>query len=289
MLALSRGLLETLVSNDIVLKDVGLVEDQKFTHVLVSPLPLSSLPLPFSSPVVVEMDLSGLKVTLSDTAGFRPSLEGVDVVELEGMKRASKIATDAHIIICIVDSKDVEGGMESVRDVLEGCDVGMKNNVVFVQNKIDLIAGGEAQHISSKKFSSLLPTSFGTGSPGSVSPKLIPISCSSNEGVDDFIRILTSKVKRKIETTSGDDVEPGSNVSSIGGDVILTRSRHRQHLTEASQALQRFDELAGAGLMEVDVASEELRRAMVEIGRIVGGVDVEDVLDVLFREFCIGK
>jgi tRNA modification GTPase len=39
----------------------------------------------------------------------------------------------------------------------------------------------------------------------------------------------------------------------------------------------------------VDLAAEELRRAATELGRITGAVDVEDVLDRLFADFCIGK
>jgi tRNA modification GTPase len=42
----------------------------------------------------------------------------------------------------------------------------------------------------------------------------------------------------------------------------------------------------GLGL---DVAAEELRIASTELGRITGAVDVEEVLDVIFRDFCIGK
>ena len=39
----------------------------------------------------------------------------------------------------------------------------------------------------------------------------------------------------------------------------------------------------------VDMAAEELRLAASELGRITGAIDVEDVLDVLFSDFCIGK
>ena len=41
--------------------------------------------------------------------------------------------------------------------------------------------------------------------------------------------------------------------------------------------------------MAIDMAAEELRLASSELGRITGAVDVEDVLDKLFADFCIGK
>ncbi len=39
----------------------------------------------------------------------------------------------------------------------------------------------------------------------------------------------------------------------------------------------------------MDIAAEELRLAMMELGKITGRVDVEELLDVIFRDFCIGK
>ena len=48
------------------------------------------------------------------------------------------------------------------------------------------------------------------------------------------------------------------------------------------------EELAG-GITEASSAAEELRRAALSLGRLLGRVDVEDILDVVFREFCIGK
>jgi tRNA modification GTPase len=62
----------------------------------------------------------------------------------------------------------------------------------------------------------------------------------------------------------------------------------------AVAALDRFIELSsedggGGGSMGIDMAAEELRVSASEIGRIVGAIDVESVLDVLFADFCIGK
>jgi tRNA modification GTPase len=53
--------------------------------------------------------------------------------------------------------------------------------------------------------------------------------------------------------------------------------------------LERFEILSTQGTLAVDMAAEELRLATQELGRITGAVDVEDVLDVLFNDFCIGK
>ena len=68
------------------------------------------------------------------------------------------------------------------------------------------------------------------------------------------------------------------------GSLALTRLRHRLALQECHEALQRFQN----GEM-VELAAEDLRLAARAMGRITGRVDVEDVLDSIFSEFCIGK
>ena len=65
---------------------------------------------------------------------------------------------------------------------------------------------------------------------------------------------------------------------------ILTRARHRQALENAALTLRRA---LDATLPEL--RAEDLRLALRSLGRITGTVDVEDLLDVIFRDFCIGK
>lgn len=67
---------------------------------------------------------------------------------------------------------------------------------------------------------------------------------------------------------------------------VITRARHRLHMERCVGALTSFLENRSLGL---DLAAEELRIASTELGRITGAVDVEEVLDVIFRDFCIGK
>ncbi len=69
--------------------------------------------------------------------------------------------------------------------------------------------------------------------------------------------------------------------------ALITRERHRRALEDALAALRRAGkpELAG----REDLLAEELRIAARALGRLTGRVDVEDILDVIFRDFCIGK
>jgi tRNA modification GTPase len=84
---------------------------------------------------------------------------------------------------------------------------------------------------------------------------------------------------KEIETRAADALTSGS-------EAALTRARHRTALRAARDAL-------GGALQRSDsppeLIAEQLRRAAFEIGRLTGRVDVEDLLDVIFADFCIGK
>ncbi|MBT4888509.1 MAG: tRNA uridine-5-carboxymethylaminomethyl(34) synthesis GTPase MnmE, partial [Rhodospirillales bacterium] len=65
---------------------------------------------------------------------------------------------------------------------------------------------------------------------------------------------------------------------------LVTRLRHRESLASCVEYLARALTVSGSELW-----AEDLRLAMRELGSVVGQVGVEDLLDVIFSEFCIGK
>jgi tRNA modification GTPase len=69
--------------------------------------------------------------------------------------------------------------------------------------------------------------------------------------------------------------------------ALVTRARHRVHLREALSSLAEAKKVAGTERDEL--VAEHLRLAARALGKLLGRVDVEDVLDVIFRDFCIGK
>ena len=75
-----------------------------------------------------------------------------------------------------------------------------------------------------------------------------------------------------------------SRLAGSGEAPVISRARHRHALDQALEALGRA---LSAG--EAELFAEDLRLAVRAIGRITGRVDVEDLLDVVFRDFCIGK
>jgi len=96
-----------------------------------------------------------------------------------------------------------------------------------------------------------------------------PISADSGEGVDQLLRALTNAVIER---------------AGLRESPALTRERHRHALEDCRNALDR-----AVTAEAVELLAEDMRMAVRAIGRITGRVDVEDLLDIVFREFCIGK
>jgi tRNA modification GTPase len=97
----------------------------------------------------------------------------------------------------------------------------------------------------------------------------ISISTKTNAGLDALLQTLTSRVASLLADT---------------GAPPPTRARHREALTRCLAALD-----AAIDAAEPELAAEDLRRAADALGRITGRIDIEDMLDSIFRDFCIGK
>lgn len=109
---------------------------------------------------------------------------------------------------------------------------------------------------------------------------------------DQPLRLTHPKADLQISTQSQADIDKlcGALKSMIDGLIgqislpTITRARHREACVACLSALERS---LSAPLPEL--TAEDLRLSVREIGRITGRVDVEDLLDVVFRDFCIGK
>ena len=97
------------------------------------------------------------------------------------------------------------------------------------------------------------------------------ISLKTGSGLAMLQAMLQQKVQQRLDG---------------GGAPLLTRPRHRQALSEALAALRHGLE---APPDRAELLAEDLRLAMRAVGRITGRVDVEELLDFVFRDFCIGK
>ena len=95
------------------------------------------------------------------------------------------------------------------------------------------------------------------------------LSVKHGDGVDAFVEGLTASAKF---------------LCDVGDAPVITRARHREALGDCRDALRRALDATLPELM-----AEDLRLGMRALGRITGRFDVEDLLDIVFRDFCIGK
>jgi tRNA modification GTPase len=101
--------------------------------------------------------------------------------------------------------------------------------------------------------------------------KWLELSAKTGQNFDKLLKMLEEYLSANFPTNHS---------------VLITRARHRHLLENCRQSLGRM--LAEPEGRE-DIIAEELRLAARDLGRLTGRVDVEDVLDVIFRDFCIGK
>jgi tRNA modification GTPase len=100
-------------------------------------------------------------------------------------------------------------------------------------------------------------------------PSAVALSTVTGEGLTLLLGRLAETVKERYAATAG---------------PVLTRSRHRAALADCVAALRR-----SLTANQAELAAEDLRLAIRALGRITGRADVEDILDIIFRDFCIGK
>ncbi len=106
-------------------------------------------------------------------------------------------------------------------------------------------------------------------SPKNPLPGSLAISTKTGEGID----LLVQTLEQYLTTFFASHTAP-----------VITRARHRALLNECQRHLARFDPNA-----PLELACEELRLAAQAVGKITGKIQVDDVLDVVFSRFCIGK
>jgi tRNA modification GTPase len=199
--------------------------------------------------IEVHLDLDGYPVTLLDTAGIRDSDEPV---EQEGVRRARERAAAADLVLWVIDPS--AGGL-----AIEDQPKNLGNAAIWlVRNKIDRadassFAGVAKPDNSEYEFS-------------------ISISALTGTGMEALATSLSAYAKNYFASTES---------------AIITRGRHRRALEETVAALDRA--VARDHANGEELIAEELRSAATTLGRLTGRVDVEDILDVIFRDFCIGK
>uniref|UniRef100_G3NYB4 5-taurinomethyluridine-[tRNA] synthase subunit GTPB3, mitochondrial n=1 Tax=Gasterosteus aculeatus aculeatus TaxID=481459 RepID=G3NYB4_GASAC len=220
--------------------------------------------------VETALDIGGFPVLLSDTAGLRESL---DLVEREGVRRARQRVEQADLTLVVVDCTHLPSDAKQIATFLQGHlssvlpaqeqpeTVFPEDRFLLVLNKTDLLPEGKRLKLDSE-----LSSVSGL-------PPVCQISCNTNEGLEDFLAALHNSVK----TLCG---------NPLSCAPTLTQARHRAHLQQCFAALAQYQRYRD---IDLALAAEGVRLALVSLGRITGRVGAEEILDIIFKDFCIGK
>ncbi|XP_001648272.2 tRNA modification GTPase GTPBP3, mitochondrial [Aedes aegypti] len=213
-------------------------------------------------------DIGGYPVILADTAGLRK--ETSDIIEHEGITRAKDYLTEADFIVLIVDAGNLQSYLKSSKkqfdDYLDHyvTSLGFKENIIrdfncmIIINKVDLLSEEFRNAIDRTKNLSML-------------------SCQTGEGLQNVLEKITENLKH----LCGNPCRESPNIS---------QQRYRHHLKACIQYLEKYYAYLSHGPNpDLAIATQYLRNAVRCIGMITGNVDTEEILDVIFRTFCIGK
>ncbi|TIP25386.1 MAG: tRNA uridine-5-carboxymethylaminomethyl(34) synthesis GTPase MnmE [Mesorhizobium sp.] len=183
----------------------------------------------------VVLDLEGMRVRITDTAGLRETPGRIEAI---GIERARSKAGTADLLLVL-------------EDMVEPMPIGAippDVPVLRIGTKADLLRGESL----AKRYDAVISTRDGTG-----------------------LAELLAEIGRRAAAQVGQ-----------AGDILPSRLRHVELLNETIGFLRAAVKGEERGQ---ELRAEELRLAADRLGRIVGAVDVEDMLDVIFSQFCIGK
>jgi tRNA modification GTPase len=199
-------------------------------------------------------NIRGLPVVFVDTAGLR---EAGDEIEMEGIRRSRQASEQAELILHVLDVSEPLTPADQ-RYLAEGC--GKKR--ILVRNKIDLPHQLE------------LPDAATRDVPNAPAPPVVDVSCLTGQGMEQ----LKEAIKELVWA------------GEIHSEMLeaMINSRHQDALNRARASTRRTLELLGAK-EPLELAAMDLRIAVNAVGEIVGKTTTEDLLDMIFSQFCIGK
>lgn len=289
---------------------------------------VSAIPGTTRDLIEVQLNLNGFQSNLIDTAGLRSQLTH-DSIESEGIKRTLQREKNSDLKLVLIDVEHLSKidfstdnhELNELKAILNLFD----SNSLLIFTKLDLLIPSLSSSTTTTKFSSevkfdndndaRLNAAVRTCSAQlhiqlnsllklckyqPLSERVLWISVRQNLGVNNLLQQITSTMNDKLNLTGNSLSAVNTSTSSSDSSALfLTRERHRTHLTECLLYLTEFVDYAEryrvserytiSGSSNLVLAAEQLRESTRSLGKIIGRVDVEELLDVIFKDFCIGK
>lgn len=201
-------------------------------------------------PVEETAIIRGIPIRLVDTAGIRKES---GIVEMEGIKKSHLYLSRADLVICVLD-----GSEKLKKEDMEILNKVKNRSVIAVINKCDLKPKARAEEV--RKIVK--------------NGDVLKVSCIDKIGID------------KLEERIYNKVWSGKVYSS--NEVMVNNIRHKSAIESAVEALFRAEDGITRNISP-EFAASDIRRCADSLGEITGETYTDNVLDVIFSKFCIGK
>ena len=196
------------------------------------------------------VNINGIPLKIIDTAGIRNT---IDEVEQIGVKRSMDILFDAELIIAVFDdSRALNEEDEKILDLIKD-----KKAIILI-NKTDLKKGYVK---SDERITSLHKT-------------VIPFSVLKEEGINELYNAI-------LELFNMNDID-------LENTDIVTSSRQKNYILRAHDALNKAKESVENN-MTIDITAIVLKEILEELSSITGENVSEDIINEIFKKFCLGK
>jgi tRNA modification GTPase len=236
-------------------------------------------------------DVGSWPVRLVDTAGLR---ETSDVVERLGIEVSEQYLGDADAVLACGETE------ESLALTASRVRALTRAPVVAVRTKADIVANSyqppSEQLVASSyqiatenlvadcyQTAPLIGNADAAGD--HVAEPRVAVSAATGAGLGALADTLARLLAERYGGARGGSRSPGSD----GAAPVLTRERHRVAVERARGEVADFARLWREGSLPATVAAVHLHAAATALESLIGGVDVEDVLDRIFSDFCVGK
>lgn len=200
------------------------------------------------------INIQGITFRFIDTAGIRQT---TDSIEKLGIKRTFQKMEQASIILWIVDVTDIKNLPKNLKnEILSHC---QEKHLLILFNKSDLLTPEQEKELN---------TIF-----KNIPAKKLFISAKQKENIQQLEDCLIQ-------------IAAIPHISQE--DIIVTNVRHYEALTRALESIRRVQEGLRINLSG-DFVSQDLRECIYHLGSIIGEVSPDQVLENIFKHFCIGK
>lgn len=229
--------------------------------------------------VTETVSLDGIPVRLIDTAGIRRAL---DEAESIGIRKSMEALADADLVLVVLDASQTID-----EDDLQLLETATQRQALVVANKSDLSNGRGVVEVLAKKWSiapgrdrqmtaasAQLQVTGTQFEPSQFDEVVVSTSAVTGEGMAELRRAI----RQKIGAENGAQRESG----------FLTNARHQQLVREAIAALDAGNEAVQAAIPH-EMVLLDLYAALRSLDEITGATTTDDILNLIFGSFCIGK